>query len=280
MLAFAFAAIAPATGQAAATQGRLPCVMGNAAVNPGRKAVDRAVQLAAEPSSQSKVRNLGADRDPESVIFTITATPALPDGVENRINLVADTIVRTGQESAETVTFPDPLFSRLEVSPNRQRIRFRVCLNPPNDLPAGSYTGVVDIEGPVGLEATAVTVTLNARNGLLFLIGAFLTLVLAFATLTYKSASDRRTKTIEKATTDAEKRNAQAWKPAFEHTFRDVGWWFATVAALATSFGALFALYRDNPAWGGEDWGAVAALIGTGLAAVGAKAIFTPSGSS
>jgi len=39
----------------------------------------------------------------------------------------------------------------------------------------------------------------------------------------------------------------------------------------------LFALYDSNPAWGADGFSSVAALIGAGLAAVGAKAIFSPS---
>jgi hypothetical protein len=245
---------------------RLPCTVENAAVATGTDRVDKTYELSPAPSSQVRVINLGTDRDAETAIFTLKAKPPLPAGVERQINLVADTIARTGQEEAETVQFPEPTFSEINVSDDRETIRFKMCLDPPNDLPAGRYTGVVDVEGPAGVEATAVTVTLNAKNGALFRSGLVLTLALAALTLLYKEAADRH------AAHPTDK-----WGPDVRAALKDVGWVAGTLFALGATFGTLYAVWSKDPSWGSKDLGAVAALVGTGLAAVGARAILRPA---
>jgi hypothetical protein len=271
-------AVASATGQSQKTEPSR-CPVGNAETPTGGPRVEPPVKLQPDPNSQTRVVNFGTDRDPEFVRFIVTADPALPNNLEERLSLVADMIVRTGNESAESVTFPEPTFSMLRVSGNRERIRFDVCLKPPEDLPAGKYSGVVTLEGPVGVESAAVTITANAKNGELFLGGVVLTLLGAGLVLFYKNAADVRSARIEAAKdgTDEQKTEAESWGPALRSTLRDFGWWALTLFVLGATFGTLYALWEANPAWGESGVGSVVALIGAGLAAVGAKAVFTPS---
>jgi hypothetical protein len=62
----------------------------------------------------------------------IPGEPALPEGVERRLSLVANTIVRVSNDKTETVLFPEPTFSTLRISGDRKRITFDVCLDPPS----------------------------------------------------------------------------------------------------------------------------------------------------
>ena len=255
------------------------CPDRNAGTPAGDAEVKPRIVLQPDVGSQTRALNLGNDRQPEFPSFAVKSDEALPSGLENRLALTADTFNRTGNETAESVTFPEPTFSALKTSGNRQRIRFTICLTPPKDLPAGTYTGLVTLDGPAGVEGATIPITVNAKTEWLFWAGFFVTLGFAFSVLFYKGASDRRAATIEKADvrSDAEKEEAERWGPAVQATRKDLGWWAPTLFAILATGGTLFALYDSNPAWGADGFSSVAALIGAGLAAVGAKAIFSPS---
>lgn len=280
-----------ASGQQPGKAGEL-CPVPNAAGTAAGDPIKPAITLQADPQSSAKVVNFGADREPESVAFRINVPSVLPKDVEKRLELVADPIVRTG-ETTESVSFPDPRYSALRVSGNRKRISFRVCFDPPKDLPAGKYTGQVVLEGPPGVDSADVTVTLNAKDGLGFWIGMVATGLLAFLVLLYKGASDERATrmaaaeklpdTLDDGTPNQAKTKAKTdatrWLSAAWACIWNPGWAFPTLFAVGAAFGVLFAAYANNPSWGESGFlSSVAALIGTGLAAVGARAILTPSG--
>jgi hypothetical protein len=128
-------------------------------------------------------------------VFKLSSQTALPPNLENRLELIADPIVRVGQ-STDSTLFPEPRFSALRVSQNRRTISFRVCLDPRNQLPAGKYVGTIDVEGPLGIESTPITVTANAKDGGVFWASATLALLFAFVILLYKGASEERTRRI------------------------------------------------------------------------------------
>ena len=279
---------------AAATSDADRCPIKNAAGTAVGKAVDPPITLQAEPGSASKVINFGADRDPDdSTVFHVTAASgddALPTDLEKRLELVADPIVRTG-EKTDSVSFPEPQFSVVRPSGNRKRLSFRVCLAPPSDLPAGKYVGTIALQGPPGVESATVTITANAKDGKSFWIAAAATAVIAFLVLLYKGTSDARATRIaaaaalpdgtadEKKTKADKEEKALSWPRAAGRCLTDPSWYAPTLAALGATFGVLWAAYTDNPAWGESGLLTSAiALIGTGLAAVGAKAIFTPAG--
>jgi heme exporter protein D len=186
-------------------------------------------------------------------------------------------------ETGDTVTFGEPSFSRPEVSGNGKRVTFTMCVDAPNDLPAGKYTTSVLLEGPPSVEPAVMTVTLNARDGGKFFWLSVATALIAGFVLLYKSAGERRNLLIAEAKKlpDATQREAalakaQKWRCRLWECMKDLGWWVPTLAAVGGAFTALYAAYSANPAWG--EGGVVAsaiALIGTGLAAVGAKTVFT-----
>ncbi|HWX10080.1 MAG TPA: hypothetical protein VNY33_08880, partial [Gaiellaceae bacterium] len=70
------------------------------------------------------------------------------------------------------------------------------------------------------------------------------------------------------------------WMQAFLHPVGDPLWWATSIAALATAFGTLYAVYAANPAWGSGGFTDIASLIAAGFAAVGGATILstlTPS---
>jgi hypothetical protein len=269
------------------------CPIKNAAGTAVGEPVDPPIALQAEPGSASQVINFGADRKPESKVFHVTAASGedtLPKDLEKRLELVADPIVRTG-EKTDSVSFPEPEFSLVKPSGNRKRLSFRVCLAPPSDLPAGKYVGTIALEGPPGVDSATVTITANAKDGQGFWIAAVATAVLAFLVLFYKGAGDTRATRMtaaaalpdesddEKAAKAKKEDEALSWARAAWRCLIDPSWYAPTLAAIGATFGVLWAAYTDNPAWGESGLLTSAiALIGTGLAAVGAKAIFTPAG--
>lgn len=250
------------------------CPLKNAQVRPEGRAQRTVLQPDAK--SQARVVNFGNDRDRESASFAVVSDRPLDQGFERRLSLVADTITRTGDETAESVTFPEPTFSQPRVFGNGKRIVFAVCLAPPSDLPAGEYTALITVDGPAGVESTTVTLTANAKNATLFWVGIAGTLLLALAVLLYKAAADARATRLEAAEGEGEEK-AEAGRWRWRDTVGDPGWLFPTLFALGATFGTLYALWEADPAWGASGLGSVLALAGTGLAAVGAKTIFTPS---
>ncbi len=247
---------------------------------PSNRKVTPPVVLSPESNSTAKVVNFDAGRDGKTALLHVKVDPALPPNAERSLRVETDQLANSGNPNAETVDFPDLQFTTLDVSPNRQRISFRVCLNPSKHLPAGRYSGAVSLDGPAGVEAATMTLTANAKDGMLFLIGTVLTLALAFLVLLYKAAAETRTLNIEgaKAGTKNEKQQAAKWLPAVSSNLSDLGFEVRSWLTLGATFVALYALWEANPAWG--EAGPVRSLItliGVGLAAVGARAIINPS---
>jgi hypothetical protein len=254
-----------------------------------RKAPAKKVKLSltADPQSANRVVNLGADREPEEVTLRVNAAPRVPSGYGQRLQVVAEPFVNSS-ETGDTTSFSEPAFSHLHVSGNRKRITFKMCIDPPNGLPAGKYLSTVLVEGPPPIEAAVITLTVNGKDGGHFWEGAGFTAFLAFLVLLYKGAAEKRALLIAKAQSKPEGEEhdraiseAEEWWASLKSCFWDLGWWVPTVAAVVSAFGILYAAYEANPAWGegGLVTNAVA-LAGTGLAAVGAKAVFTPTAST
>jgi hypothetical protein len=245
------------------------------------------LSLQGDPQSSSRVVNLGTDREAEEITLRVNATPRIPPGYWRRLEVAAEPFISTS-ETGDTITFPEPTFSKLDVSGNRKRVTFRMCIDAPNDLPAGKYVSTVILEGPPAVEPAVMTLTLNAKDGGIFLGAAGVTAVLAFLILLYKGAGEKRAllvsaalqKDAGKSRNDAVKK-AEMWRCSVWSCLCNLGWWVPTLAAIASAFALLLAAYTANPAWGegGFVTNAVA-LVGTGLAAVGAKSVFTQSPST
>lgn len=70
--------------------------------------------------------------------------------------------------------------------------------------------------------------------------------------------------------------NARSFRSAAWSTFKDPAWFVGTLFAVGGVLGALWGIYDANPSWG--EAGPITsafAIVGAGLAAIGAKTIFT-----
>jgi hypothetical protein len=246
------------------------------------KALKKAkVSLQADPQSANRSVNLGSDREAEEVPLSVNASRALPSSFLKVLEVAAEPFVSTS-ETGDTVTFSEPTFSELKLSGNGKRITFKICINPPNDLPAGKYVSTVMLEGPPPIEGAVMTVTLNGKDGGGFLIAAIVTALIAFLILLYRGAGEKRAASIATAEKKPEGEREQAvkdaedWCEAIKLSLRDLGWLMPTMASVAAAFALLYAAYANNPAWGeGGLVSSAIALIGTGLAAVGVRTVFT-----
>jgi heme exporter protein D len=240
------------------------------------------ITLQAESASANKVVNLGTDREAEEVTFHVTISPKAPRNFERRLGVVAEQFSNSS-ETGDTVTFEEPSFSKPQVSGNGKRVTFTMCVDAPNDLPAGKYTASVLLEGPPSVEPAVMTVTLNAKNGGIFFWLSLATAVIAAFVLLYKSAGEKRNRCLAEAAKkpagnerETALKKAKSWRDPLSECLGDLGWWVPTIAAVGGAFTALYAAYAANPAWGeGGVVPSAIALIGTGLAAIGAKTVFT-----
>jgi len=211
------------------------------------------------PNAQSAQRqvNFGTDREVKPVRnIRLTLNRRLPDRVTpDQINFEA-LISRSG-DSLESIDFPDPTFTDPWFGAERKAIAFTVCLDP-EGVAAGKYVGAITVSGPPGLTATSVNLTVTAKNGCLFWIGAAIALVVAFLLLLFKDAAA------------AFKGN---WCEALTTPLKDLRWWGASALGLGAAFGTLYAIYANDPSWGASGVGAVIALIGSSFAAIGGKSI-------
>src|SRR5215217_3327685 len=90
---------------------------------PGKR-LKKPITLTPAPGSDQRIINVDADRDPEIVrSVRLQASRPLPKTVEpNQIEIYADPLTRTGDDSLETVSFPEPRFSEPRFINNRRRI--------------------------------------------------------------------------------------------------------------------------------------------------------------
>jgi uncharacterized protein YpmB len=262
------------------------CSVANASGKAGGKRVKKAVTLETDAGSLNRTVNLGSDREEEAISLRVNVPKGLTKKkLVKRMELVAEPFTKV-HETAEAAAITDVEFSKLNVSGDGKRITFYMCVDPPNNLDAGKYTSVVTLEGPRGVNPATMTITLNGKDGGGFLIALIVTAVLSFLVLLYKGASEMRAAAIAaaKKETDANKRktaveNADKWWGHVGKCVTSPGWLVPTFAAIGAAFAILWAAYDGNPAWG--ESGPVTsglALLGAGLAAIGAKTIFTPGG--
>lgn len=156
-------------------------------------------------------------------------------------------------------------------------ISFDVCVDG-EGIAAGSYSGLIAIGGPRGLERTAVTLTITAKDGKGFLMAAIVVLLLTFGFLLLKEQwSDKETyaRWIEQAD------NARAAHPrrAFFLTrgvkFGLDGILIDCIVPVVLAFGAMFTAYNNDATWGAEGFASMLALITTAFASAGIRSLFT-----
>jgi hypothetical protein len=115
--------------------------------------------------------------------------------------------------------------------------------------------------------------TVNAKVDTPFWVGSAISLIAAFLLLVLKDAAAYRGKQLTPP-------DSPDWGSSFLHPLTDPVWWVTTIVALGAAFGALYASYAGNPAWGSGGFSDIAALIGAAFAAIGGRTIIstlTPS---
>lgn len=205
--------------------------------------------------------NLSGD-DFEEVIVKVE--PPLPDRVEPRnLSLYTPTRPRRTNSELGTAHIDRPTFSEPEISDGGSRIVFTVCIDD-ESVEAGTYTGQVQIGGPLGATRTAATITVNKKDSALFWVGVAAALLLALALSCLRAAKIAKDKLPEN--------EEGAWKKAWATTLKDPWLLFSTAAALAVAFVGMWEIYSKDVAWGASGFSAFIALLGTALSAAGLSA--------
>ena len=225
------------------------------------------ITLAPAPSSAQRIVNFGTSRAIKVIKkLVFTTDKPLPNSLDpGQLNL--DTLISRAGDTLESTDFPDPAFSEPRISQDRQSITFNVCLDP-GPIPPGKYVGAVTLSGPPGLGAASVSLTINAKVDTAFYIGSLISLIAALLLLVLKDAAAFKGR-------PPQGQNPTNWVESFLHPIKDPVWWATTIVALGTAFGALYAIYANNPAWGSGGFSDIAALIGAALAAIGGHTIIT-----
>jgi hypothetical protein len=244
-----------------------------AAKRPSGKRRARVTVTPAEGSAQ-RVVNIDEDRDAETLRgLRLRTNRRLPSWFERKhFEIYADPLVRTGDETLETVSFPEPMFIPPRILSDGRRIYFGVCIDPAG-LPAGRYTGLVNIGGPPGLSGTTVAITANAKDSALFWRGAVIAFLVAIVTLLFRGAAEKRLELRAPPTEQNPNPKWPGWTESLVAAIGDLQFVFTSAVALATAFGALYTAYLDDPAWGATGPASVFTLVVTAFAAVGGQTL-------
>ncbi|HEY5053950.1 MAG TPA: hypothetical protein VII45_11135 [Solirubrobacterales bacterium] len=255
-IAVAFLSLATPAAEASET-----CSRGLNDAKPGA-ALDPPIALTPTTQSAQRQVNFGADRDQKLIrdLTVSTNKPLPPSLTADQLNFEA-LLSRSG-ESLESTDFPDPGFTEPKISPDRKSIEFSVCLDPDGISP-GKYVGAITVAGPAGLSATSINVTVTAKEEGLFWVGLSVSLAVAFCLLVLKDAA---------TAFDAQ---GKKWGKALLVPLKDLRWWGATFVTLGAAFGALYAIYNNDPTWGATGFASISALVGSAFAAIGGHSIVT-----
>ena len=140
-------------------------------------------------------------------------------------------------------------------------LAFTICVDG-EKLDPGNYSGQVSVSGPEGLDATAVTITANAKDRSAFVWGLVLAVIAALALLFYKAVNERKD-----AAPDS------SWGTAWNQTLRSPEFLIQTFIALVGAVLAMLAIYSQDPGWGADPIPSLIALGGTALAAAGLQSV-------
>lgn len=257
-----------------ANQADCPWLNTRTAVGRPKPPLRRTRELTPAEGSAQRAVNVGGDRDKERVpdIRLDLSRPVPPRVKPWHFEIYADPLVRTSGEALETVSFPEPSFTRPQLVNGRSRVRFTLCLDP-RDLPAGKYTGLVNIQGPRNITATTMAVTANVKDATLFWVGTAAALVVALLTLLFKGAADQRA-LLRDAPTEAEPNPPwPSWSRGLRGALGDPQFMFTSLVAIAAAFGALYTLYANDASWGASGLSSVFALLVAAFAAVGGQTL-------
>jgi hypothetical protein len=138
---------------------------GRAAKPPPKRKKVSGIKLTPAAGSAQRVVNIDADRDRETLRgIRLQSNKPFPAWVKpDHLEIYADPLIRTGDDKLETVSFPEPVFIPPRLLSGGRRLDFGLCLDPSN-LPAGRYTGLINIDGPRGVEGSTVSISVNAKD--------------------------------------------------------------------------------------------------------------------
>jgi hypothetical protein len=238
----------------------------------GRRAAR--ITITPEAGSAQRVVNLDEDREIEIVRgLRLQTNRTLPRWLKPKhFEIYAEPLVRTGDETLETVSFPEPVFIPPRILSGGRRIDFGVCLDPAG-LPAGRYTGLINIGGPPGLRGATLAITANAKDANWFWKGTVIAFAVALLTLLFKGAADKRLANRTPPSTANPNPTWPGWWESLLAAIGDPQFVFTSIVAVATAFGALYTSYASDPAWGATGPGSVFALVVTAFAAVGGQTL-------
>jgi hypothetical protein len=240
---------------------------------PKRKKVS-GIKLTPAAGSAQRVVNIDADRDRETLRgIRLQSNKPFPAWVKPvHLEIYADPLIRTSDDKLETVSFPEPVFIPPRLLSGGRRLDFGICLDPSN-LPAGRYTGLINIEGPAGVEGTTVAISANAKDAAWFWRGAVIAFLAALTTLLFKGAADKRLELATPPTDEQPNPPRPKWRTAFGKALGDLQFVFTSVIALGTAFAALYTAYANDPSWGADGVASVFSLVVTAFAAVGGQSL-------
>jgi hypothetical protein len=242
------------------------------------------------PDAPATIVNFGGSQSNKSVDIVLNATPSLPASVTRdqvRVS-VPRRFTRTSQD-LPTELAPAPTYSQPEISPNRDRVTFKLCFSG-KGLRSGSYAGSVYIEGPPGVGPATVGITENKKSSVFALIGAGAVLAAAFVFLVLRGAAARQVadeaRHAEELTKAAATKNpdhvkgVKAVKGYVSDVFKDLNWYLTTLVALGSAGGAIIGLYKADPAWGADTLTSLASLVAPAFTAVGVQSVISTLGRS
>jgi hypothetical protein len=194
----------------------------------------------------------------------VKVEPPLPDRIgPQQISLYTPKRLRRSNNELGTAHIDKPTFSEPEISDGGSRIVFAVCIDD-ESIDAGTYTGQVQIGGPLGSTRTAATITVNKKDSGLFWFGVAVALLIAVV-LSYLRA-------LKVAKDKLPESDTEPWKKAWAATWRDPWLAVSTVGGLVVAFVGMWQIFAKDPAWGASGMSSFFALVGTMLSATGLAA--------
>jgi len=201
-------------------------------------------------SQSDPVLNFDSGRGIKLDYVTLKASPPLPARIHPK-NIELNSLVpmkRIGTDNLESTRLKFPSFTRPWIHSHGERISFAVCIDAAGGDP-GTYTGQVEVSGPVGLAPfqLAQTAQLKApvagRFGLLFLLA----LAVAGIFIWRKVGEENHAK-------KGKKFGAQM---------------LVVLISVGAAAYAMWRIYDQSPAWGADWFASFAALVAAGFAAGG-----------
>lgn len=212
-------------------------------------AIEPSVTLSLESQSDAVI-NFGEDRGVKVNYVTIKVSPRLPDNIRSK-NLELNSLLpmkRIGTDNLESTRLKFPRFIPPRILSHGERISFGICIDAADGDP-GTYTGQVELNGPLGLSPLQLTQTAQLKAKVFGLFGIFFIIALGLAGIFVWRKVGKET-----SATGGKKLGAQ-------------------IAVVAISLGAagyaMWKVYNESPSWGADWFSSLAALVATGFAAGG-----------